>query len=1150
MTTLTSLKSALKHEYDATVTGLSPRQPLTDAQGSTGFEILMRGSGWTTHKDFIIPHLSHLLTPFMKSRTKISVLEIGPGPKSVLGQLPVALRQKIGMYTAFESNDLFATRLEEWLAATPEMESPLPGLAWEAEIHRVPFNLGSDAQSLVGKGKFHVILFSHGLHGMNSEAKFDVRALYLLVNPPEYGVVVLFHRDGWPRLDGLVCHRTASSLTEAVRVADYDEELDRFTPFVAGFTLKDTAQNEALRAAWRTVCRTLGQHDEAHPKQLIFSSSSTITALTKSATALPELTAQVPLRMEKTVPNREAMSHHPAAIVRPTQIQHIQQCVRWALKHQVGLTVLGGGHSGHCRWPKIVAVDMSAFNKIQLLAPGDSDRPRSNSSPLAIVGAGCTTRGVVSATMQRGLTVPLGSHPSLGAGAWLQGGIGHLARLYGLSSDAIVGAVMVSVENGQVLCIGRVPSQYQPVGAVTPENEADHLWAIRGAGTNFGIVVGVVFETFPAVMYSVRNWVIRLDEGDQATNWLYKFQMFLAFEKSERCSVDTHVWWEEDQLHLGVNLFEIASPGPATQTSFLESLRNTLGPEQISITVNGGTLFETEKNIFEVNGGHDESKTSSFRRCLLLRVTGQEWLIENLVKAMETCPTPLCYLHLMQGGGKVRHVEPKATAFGCRYWDFACVITGVWPREQDRTALARRVVDWVYKVAEKFLVFEVYPADLGPDPRDARLAAKAFGPNRGRLARLKRRSDPHNVLAYAFQLSRQKNLPKLIVLVTGESGAGKDHCAKAWTSKLKSSTQKKLRIRTVSIGDVTRREYAEAHPDVDMTRLLLDRAYKEEPRSALKAFFQDQLERRPRLREEHFLRAVFDNMDADAMFITGVREEAPVAVYSHLVPESRLIEIRVEASEQIRQSRQGRYAVDDCDDKELPTSNCCPSLIFNNDNDNTGRGMEHPRDVVEEYLEFLLVEEDLEQLAKEVRCVPDFPRPGLIFQHVLGLAQLRTSALGGLMETHPIIHTDLSQIGTVVCYECGGFLFGPKVASLYQKPLVLICDAGKLPPPTISVPKSASKISFSTSSSSEEKRIEMERDLIRPGSSVAIIHDVLATGKTLCAMINLLELAGISPKDVTIIVVAEFPVHRGRQMLREKGFGAVNVGSLLIYGSA
>lgn len=189
---------------------------------------------------------------------------------------------------------------------------------------------------------FHAIRFSHGLHGMNSGVKFDIRVLCMLVNRPGNGVIVLFHRDGWPRLHGLVCHRTASSLTEAVRVADYDEQLDPFTPFVAGFTLKDTAHDEALRAGWRTVCRDLGEHDAAHPKQLMFSSSSTIRALTKAPSRYQSSQRKC-RRMEKTVPNHEAISYHPAAIVRPTQVQHIQQCVRWALKHQVGLTVLTEG---------------------------------------------------------------------------------------------------------------------------------------------------------------------------------------------------------------------------------------------------------------------------------------------------------------------------------------------------------------------------------------------------------------------------------------------------------------------------------------------------------------------------------------------------------------------------------------------------------------------------------------------------------------------------------------------------------------------------------------------------------------------------------------------------------------------------------------
>jgi hypothetical protein len=46
-----------------------------------------------------------------------AVLEIGPGPKSILGKLPHHLRQKIAKYAALEPNHIFATRLEKWLCA-------------------------------------------------------------------------------------------------------------------------------------------------------------------------------------------------------------------------------------------------------------------------------------------------------------------------------------------------------------------------------------------------------------------------------------------------------------------------------------------------------------------------------------------------------------------------------------------------------------------------------------------------------------------------------------------------------------------------------------------------------------------------------------------------------------------------------------------------------------------------------------------------------------------------------------------------------------------------------------------------------------------------------------------------------------------------
>ena len=76
----------------------------------------------------------------------------------------------------------------------------------------------------------------------------------------------------------------------------------------------------------------------------------------------------------------------------------------------------------------------------------------------------------------------------------------------------------------------------------------------------------------------------------------------------------------------------------------------------------------------------------------------------------------------------------------------------------------------------------------------------------------------------------------------------------------------------------------------------------------------------------------------------------------------------------------------------------------------------------------------------------------------------------------------------------------------------------------------------------------MGRDAVPRGASVVVVDDVLATGKTLCAVLQLLDKAGISVEDISIMTVAEFPIHRGRELLRRRGFGRVNIQSLLVFG--
>ncbi|GAW18553.1 hypothetical protein ANO14919_080310 [Xylariales sp. No.14919] len=1159
MATLDSLKQALKQKAEKTA-----RQPLSDAQYSVGFDILTQGS--TTYQDFIVPQLSQVIAPLFDSRTHISVLEIGPGPKSILGHLPSHMRRKIKEYAAFEPNILFAAALEEWLCFPEKTKSPLPSLQSAPEIRRVPFALDShtgpnaDADMSDKNRKYDEILFCHSMYGMKPHHRFVNKALEMLDQRLESGMVVIFYRYGTLDLTGLVCHRTASFPTGIVRVPNENAIIDNFSSFVAGFVAQDSDVGETGRTEWRNVCRSLGRHEDAHPNDILFRAPEVMMAFTKHATALAELTTHVPvMKVGKIIKNSEARLHCPASIIRPTEVGHIQRCVRWAIEHGTGLTVLAGGHSGHCLLPSIVAVDMGAFDQVYILAAGDGGGDAApSSSPLVVVEAGCKTGDIILKTMMAGLTVPLGSRPSVGGGLWLQGGIGHLARLYGLACDSIVGGVVVSVSSGQVLLVGYVPSQYQPAGAVRPENEADLLWALKGAGTNFGIVISVTFKAHAALHHLTRNWVFPLGDNLSARGQLGDFDRLAVEETPPNGSVDVYLYYDGDQLRCGVTIVGSSTDRLALETPS-PTAALTLGQEGNTKIVDGVGLFETDMYMYAMHGGHGGGKTSSFKRCLFFNKIGIRNIADIMVKAVESRPSPLCYIHLLHGGGAVRDVAADATAFGCRDWIFACVITGVWLRNEDGNEIAREVVEWVYNVAMDLLPLSagVYGADLGPDPRDIPLVARAFGPNLPRLACLKRKLDPHHVLAYSCPITKVLSEPRVIILVTGESCAGKDYCAGILASMLENNhfTATNLTVRVVSISDEAKRAYAEV-TGANLDRLLHDRAYKEQHRPVLTAFFQGQVRERPQLPMEHFLNIVRSANNIDVLLITGMRDEAPVATLSHLVPNSRLLEIQVQASEETRLARQGgqdngqknnetKDSKDDDGGRSKPkTMNYSPSLIFNNET----VGDETAKAFTKQYL-LPFFDEDLQRLANMVRPIPGFPRQGIDFQHVLGIAQ-RPSGLAlctSLLRKH--FTGDWVKVGAIVCCEAGGFVFAPALASEVNVRLALIREAGKLPPPTFSVAKYPSHIS-SASHDEKEKIIEIGQDIVPKGAPVVVVDDVLATGETLCAVIQLLIKAGVNVEDITIMIVAEFPVHRGRKLLFERGFGRANIQSLLVYGGA
>jgi adenine phosphoribosyltransferase len=743
---------------------------------------------------------------------------------------------------------------------------------------------------------------------------------------------------------------------------------------------------------------------------------------------------------------------------------------------------------------------MSAFNRLHIV-PAEASAGL-EPDPLVVVGAGCTTGDIIRTTVAANLTVPLGARPSVGAGLWLQGGVGHLSRLYGLACDSIVGAIVVSVASGQILCVGCVPTDHCPAGAVRPENEDELLWALKGAGTNFGIVLSVTFKTYPASVFVTQNWIVPLIEEVDVQQKLSEFGTFAGMLDRES-SVDAYLYWEGDSLHLGIAMIEVVPTGETISSS--SAARALWGPPVEIKTVDGIGLFNAELYISTIHGGHAGGKSSSFKRCIFLKDIGSVLITNRLKAALQVRPSPFCYVHCLHGGGAVHDITPDATAFGCRDWDYACVITGVWPREQDGTTVARAAVQWVYDIANGLLALShgVYGADLGPDPRDAVLAAKAFGSNASRLARLKRKFDPKNVLAYACPLPQGPRKRKLIVLVTGEHGAGKDYCADVWVDIF---TREGLMAKSVSISDATKREYAAAS-GADLELLLRDRVYKEVHRPALTAFYEQQVQKRPMLPEEHFLSVVRGERDVDVLFITGMRDEAPVAAFSHLVSECRLIEVNVRADAETRRMRRGGHN-DTCDkrDGSSTTTDLRHSPTFNFTNDRTGSST--ARAFAEQHLA-PFYHPHLDRLNNMVHSIPNFPSPGITFRHVLGIAQ-QTNGFAlctSLLQSH--FFGNWANIDAIVSCEVGGLVFASALALQVNVPLVLIREAGKLPLPTMGVTKGSSWISSQEEGGKVAKTFEVEKNVLYNRPSIVVIDDVLSSGETMCAILELLTKAGM-----------------------------------------
>ena len=150
-----------------------------------------------------------------------------------------------------------------------------------------------------------------------------------------------------------------------------------------------------------------------------------------------------------------------------------------------------------------------------------------------------------------------------------------------------------------------------------------------------------------------------------------------------------------------------------------------------------------------------------------------------------------------------------------------------------------------------------------------------------------------------------------------------------------------------------------------------------------------------------------------------------------------------------------------------------------------------------------------------IRDVPDFPKPGVLFKDITPLladpAALRAVvvdlARAGRDESGAV------AVDKVVGLEARGFIFGAPVALDLERGFVPVRKAGKLPRETWSV-------SYDLEYGSET--LEMHTNAIAPGDRVLVVDDVLATGGTAKATVELVEAAGGVVHGIVVLLELSF----------------------------
>ena len=409
-----------------------------------------------------------------------------------------------------------------------------------------------------------------------------------------------------------------------------------------------------------------------------------------------------------------AVDRHPALIAACANVQDVVAALQFARQHEIPVAVRGGGHgvAGRAVCDGGLVIDLRPLSQVDI----------NPSQRLARVGGGILNGEFDAATARHGVATTAGivSHTGLG-GLTLGGGIGWLHRRCAATCDNLTGAQLVTAD-GTVVEAGDDP---------------DLLWALRGAGANFGVVTRLDLRLHP-IGPQVTAGVLAYHARD-AGRVLQTYRGVASAAPRELGTIlnlrhAPPAPWLPLELHgQPVILVGVCWTGKHDRVGPLLAPLRALRPAADTVTV---TAYVDHQRLFDAAVPHG---LHYFWRSDYVAELDDS-IIETLLDRGWSMRNPRSYTIVFHLGGALADVDASHAAFRGRHAGYAININAARAStEPDDTA-------WVHT-----LWSGVHPHSVGVylnflDNEDHDRVAAAYGDDTfARLLELKRRHDPDNV---------------------------------------------------------------------------------------------------------------------------------------------------------------------------------------------------------------------------------------------------------------------------------------------------------------------------------------------------------------------------------------------------------------------